>query len=347
MDRTPFFRQCVEIYEEECEKVTKGGKQRLETTATSGKHHKSKFDTSGKFVHDSVLTAGAIGELATFLTSIEKDYMLWDSKDMTEETKDRLDTNVKIQLSGLNKRVSSLKSYAEVLNKRDDHDSGVSLHEIGKNLTTMGRYSQKEQQEKATIAQMRLNTVKALGLQLASVSERFVGMNGKRMARKAEHDKSYLSTSFQYQNGEKSTEVGGFPEEMETTPINGPETTGEVSESYNELGNTLTSQQLQQLTKENQDIQLKMKDEHLKTVKEVETSAIEVSQMVNEISLQLNLQNDSINTLSGDQDDIMTNMHMGNRQLTKANERSRNSGRNLSMLILMLAVILLMIDYIL
>ena len=357
MDRTPFFKRCIGIYEEGLKKdpCNSSNQKHLHDKKGHGTitEKKNQFDVSGTFVKDSISTAKIIDEIVRFLNSVKSEYLLWNSEKMDEEAKDRLDSTLKAQINTLSRKVDTLKKTSTELNKQMFITSGVSVKEIGLNLTSMGKYGQKIQFDLDTVAQMRLNVVKSLGLRLTKMSDLFVSLYTTRMQRKNEHDKSYLATNTEYSGSgpHEGPDFGASRASDKYTKINGEydaafdpllsQNINMNTKEYEDLQNTLPTQQLQQLSKENEDLQLHLKDEHLKSVEQMESSA------VNEISLQLNLQNESINSLSGYQDDILSNMKMGNKQLVKANDRNKNSGRNLSALILFMAVLLLTIDYIL
>lgn len=362
MDRTPFFRTCIGIYEEglkaDSQSSTQQKSRHDEKLHGVNTKQKSQFDMSGTFVQDSISTAKVIDEIVRFLNSVKSEYLLWNSRKMDEEAKDRLDLTLKAQINGLNRKVDTLKRTSTELNKQMYVTSGVSVKEIGLNLASMGKYGQKMQMDLDTVAKMRSNVVKSLGLRLTKLSDLFVSLYATRMQRKNEHDKSYLSTNTEYFGSDTQeintrnsripngyTSNNGKEDMLFDNSIQQDDNTNTVE--YDNLQKTLPTQQLQQLSKENEDLQLQLKDEHLKSVEQMETSAVDISSMINEISLQLNLQNESINTLSGYQDDIMSNMKLGNKQLVKANDRNKNSGRNLSAMIIFMAVLLLIIDYIL
>ncbi|VEU22788.1 DEKNAAC103882 [Brettanomyces naardenensis] len=357
MDQTSFFRQCVRIYEEEFLRRDPSLKEKVGRGKQGGHHHSKlaaivDFSPTNAFVKDSVEVNSTINELNLFIKDIQKEYQLWNSKRMPDKAKDEIDYTFKLQLGMLHKRVAGLQEYAELLNKRSQEAGGISLGHISRNLATMGEYGQYIQIESDTVCEMRLNVVKALGIRLTKVSDSFVALSSKRLARKKEHDRSYLETNVDYRGatpGSVSTSTVPFSIEMDksSTSSFGVPIQGGVSETYQDLNGTLEPQQLQQLSKENEDLQLRLKDENLESVTKVEGSVVEVSSMINEIALQLNLQNDSLNTLSGFQDDIMSNVTMGNKQLVKANDRAKDSGRNLSYLIIILGVLLLLVDYIL
>ncbi|QPG74000.1 hypothetical protein FOA43_001317 [Brettanomyces nanus] len=339
MDRTALFQQCSRIYQEEFTRRDPSLKQRQVKTQSArpkglsnGVIDDNGFSRSSQFVQTSQKLSSTIDELSRLLLAIQTDYLLWNSKTLTDLAKDEIDSTFKLQLSVLHKKLQTFQKSAQTLNESMQVTNGASLESLSRNLASMGEYGHYMQIVCDTVCQMRLNVVKALGIRLTKVSDSFVELSNRRRARKLEQDRSYLATNDIYSDISATTDYVADQG---------------VTDSFRELDDSLEPQQLQQLTKENENLQIHLKNENLKSVTHMESSVIEISSMINEISLQLNLQNESINTLADYQDDILSNVNMGNKQLVKANERARNSGRNLSFMIMAISIILLMIDYIL
>lgn len=322
MDNTPFFKKCVEIYEEEYKPSREKPR----------KINKEQLLSGNSFLQDSIEINSLLRELDSFIDGIQKEYLLSSSK-MSEKAKDEVDSTLKLQLSVSSKKIDNLSRYAKALNQKMEATNGVSFYGIRKNLTTMGEYGESVRLQTDTVCEIRNNIVKALGLKLTEVSDKFMRLNRKRMARKREINKSSLVTNQEYNVSSTSIVEDFHP--------------GGVSQEYKEMHQELDQQQLLQLTKENEDLTLQLKEQDLNSVTRMESSVLEISSMVNEIGMQLNLQNENIEALAGFQDDILSNVQSGNVQLKKANERSKNGGRNMSAMIMTLSIVLLVIDYIL
>ncbi|KAG7696189.1 hypothetical protein KL948_002791 [Ogataea haglerorum] len=324
-DHTPFFHKCVAIYEQEL---------RLPDPQPAGKEprRQSKLTAGNTFVQDSIKLNTMMLQLGSFIKEIQTDYLLSHSKKLSEADKDEIDTNFKVQLGILNKKLESLRTYAELLDRQ--LESSNAVEQLGRNLLTMGEYGQSVTIANNTVIEMRSNILKSLGLRLTKISAHFVSINSRRMERKKELARSTLSASTYLQR-----------ESYE--PVEHEAAEKAISSEYGELAAGLDQQQLQQLSQENESILLEMKNAQIESVSQIEQSMLEISSVVNEINLQLHLQNDAISVLSSHQDDTVANLKMGNTQLVKANERAKRSGQNLSYLILILSFLLLAIDYIL
>ncbi|KAG7828426.1 hypothetical protein KL920_003563 [Ogataea angusta] len=324
-DHTPFFHKCVAIYEQEL---------RLPDPRPPRKQppRHSKLTAGNTFFQDSIRLNAMILQLGSFISEIQTDYLLSHSKKLSEADKDEIDTNVKVQLGILNKKLENLRTYAELLNRQLEASNPVE--ELGRNLLTMGEYGQSVTIANNTVIEIRANILKSLGLRLTRISAHFVSISSRRMERKKELTRSTLNASTYLQR-----------ESYE--PMDHDVAEKAVSSEYSELAAGLDQQQLQQLSQENESILLEMKSAQIESVSQIEQSMLEISSVINEINLQLHLQNDAISVLSSHQDDTVANLKMGNTQLVRANERAKRSGQNLSYLILVLSFLLLVIDYIL
>ncbi|KAH3670982.1 hypothetical protein OGAPHI_000693 [Ogataea philodendri] len=316
-DHTPFFHKCVSIYQQELKLAARPA----EKTSGASRHRLGGGNT---FLQDSVKLNTMISQLGSFISEIQTDYLLSHSKKLSESDKDQIDTNFKLQLGVLNKKLEGLRAYGELLDKQ--LTSSSSVEELGKNLLTMGEYGQNSTIANNTVIEIRANIVKSLGLRLTKISSHFIAINNKRMNRKKELNKSSINTSTYLQ---RTVYNSVDHDAVEKT----------VSPEYSELASNLDQQQLQQLSQENESILLELKSAQLESVNQIEQSMLEISSVINEINLQLHLQNDSISVLSSHQDDTVANLKMGNTQLVKANERAKRSGQNLSYLIVVLAYV--------
>ncbi|KAG7926444.1 hypothetical protein KL925_003494 [Ogataea polymorpha] len=324
-DHTPFFLKCVAIYEQELQ-------QSGPRPAVKQPPRHSKLTAGNTFVQDSIKLNTMILQLGSFINEIQTDYLLSHSKKLSEADKDEIDTNFKVQLGILNKKLESLRTYAELLDKQLETSNPVE--ELGRNLLTMGEYGQTATIANNTVMEVRANILKSLGLRLTKISAHFVSISSRRMERKKELARSTLNASTYLQQASYE------PLEQEVAEK-------AISSEYGELTAELGQQQLQQLSQENESLLLEMKNAQIESVSQIEQSMLEISSVINDINLQLHLQNDAISVLSSHQDDTVANLKMGNTQLVKANERAKRSGQNLSYLILILSFLLLVIDYIL
>ncbi|KAH3677928.1 hypothetical protein OGATHE_000582 [Ogataea polymorpha] len=273
----------------------------------------SKLTAGNTFVQDSIKLNTMILQLGSFINEIQTDYLLSHSKKLSEADKDEIDTNFKVQLGILNKKLESLRTYAELLDKQLETSNPVE--ELGRNLLTMGEYGQTATIANNTVMEVRANILKSLGLRLTKISAHFVSISSRRMERKKELARSTLNASTYLQQASYE------PLEQEVAEK-------AISSEYGELTAELGQQQLQQLSQENESLLLEMKNAQIESVSQIEQSMLEISSVINEINLQLHLQNDAISVLSSHQDDTVANLKMGNTQLVKANERAKRSHLN-------------------
>ena len=382
MDRTLFFRQCVEICTESQEETPATGTINRPRKSKAYNLSSSEIYTKTKSVHSALVS------LEEFLQTIRPQYLLANSKQLSEEQKVVIDSEIKLKLQHLTNRIKNLQDVDAKLHSlsADSEALTVALREVGftniinesngkegkswnslqmltRNIISMGDYSEYMTIKNETLRTIFSNVYKSLAMQLQRVLLMWNEMHDKRVERLVQLKKSTLTTT--------STTSTAATTTATTTPFSNNNVTGMnmfklndnsissttsfdndhegryISDDYETMQTQIPAQELQQLQEEQASLLEKLKAETLDTVTQIESSMMDVASMVREIGVQLSMQNENITILDSQKDEILGNVKSGNTVLIKANESNARRNRVFAWMIFFAAMLLLLIDYIL
>lgn len=353
MDRTVFFRKCVAIYEDSLDHT--------QTEVTKKRNVESCHLKNSEFYINTSSIHQTIASLTEILNTARPQYLLSNSRVMSEEQKALIDTEYKVKIQRLTQRIKNLQDVStklKIMEASSDEltyalkkvgfpiskDKYSSLQSLTRNLISMGDYSDYAAIRNDTLRTIFSNVVKILGLELQKIMLLWNEMHNKRMERLNELKKSSLSTSA----SSKSNNPGIHPSNKQMDhPSVAATNIKVVSEEYEEIKSELPQKQLLQLQEEQHSLIEQLKRETIDQVSQIEESMMDVASMVREIGVQLSMQNDNISLLDVQKDTIMSNVKSGNTVLIKANESNSKRNKTFAWLIFLAALILLAIDYIL
>lgn len=375
MDNTAFFKQCIDIYSESLqnqEEIESNLKINTKTNQTADYHIKnSEFYTKATSIHH------ALSSLMSLIISIRPQYLLANSKKLTEDQKILIDTEIKLKIQRLTTKVRNLQDVqASLENMSAESDelsnalskigfslpiqnqSWNSIQNLTRNLISMGDYSDYISIRNETLRTIFSNIVKSLTLNLQNLLLTWNDMHDKRVERLLQLKKSALSTSSSsslspYTDTEpKSLEMNDNMFKLNDSSGNSTKNlrnleTKYVSDDYELLHDQLPKQELLQLQSEQDNLAEELKKGTIDEVTQIEESMMDVATMVREIGMQLSIQNENISLLDQHKDEIVGNVKSGNTVLIKANEANSKRNKTLAWSIFFAALILLMIDYIL
>lgn len=365
MDRTQFFKQCVAICSESLGETPV--KEQTNKTGNAYNLSSTEIYTKTKSIHS------ALSSLEEFLKTIRPQYLLANSKELTEEQKIVLDTEIKLKLQQLTNRIKNLQDVDNKLHSLsvDSEALTMALKDVGftnilgdskdvktqnwntfqaltRNLISMGDYSEYMSIKNETLRTIFSNVYKSLARQLQRILLMWNEMHDKRVERLLQLKKSTLTTTSKKTNSKTHSKA-----EMENIDnlYDGEDFISHdqkyVSEEYEQIQKQIPAQELQQLQEEQASLLEKLKAETLDSVTQIESSMIDVASMVREIGVQLSMQNENITILDSQKDDILGNVKSGNTVLIKANESNARRNRLFAWMIIFAALLLLLIDYIL
>lgn len=370
MDNTAFFKQCIDIYigslqgQEEIENKSKINTKKNQTADYHIKN--SEFYTKATSIHH------ALSSLMSLIISIRPQYLLANSRELTEDQKILIDTEIKLKIQRLTTKVKNLQDVQTSLESMSAESEELSnaLSKIGfslptqnqgwnsiqnltRNLISMGDYSDYIAIRNETLRTIFSNIVKSLTLNLQNLLLTWNDMHDKRVEHLLQLKKSALSTS------SSSTYIEPQSFEMNDNMFKLNDSSGNstknlrdsetkyVTDDYELLHDQLPKQELLQLQSEQDNLAEELKKGTIDEVTQIEESMMDVATMVREIGMQLSMQNENISLLDQHKDEIVGNVKSGNTVLIKANEANSKRNKTLAWSIFFAALILLMIDYIL
>lgn len=370
MDQTAFFKQCVDIYTDSL-KEREGQQNDKLTRRPSTKKPRSEYHIANSaFYTKATSIHHALVSLNTLLNTVRPQYLLASSRELSEEQKVMLDTEIKTKIQRLTGKVKNLQDVqARLQNMSADSDELTSaLDKIGfcissegenwnrlqtltRNLISMGDYSDYVSVRNDTLRTIFTSIVSSLALILQTVLLTWNDMHDKRVERLVQLKKSALSTSTSYKPSQTQSmpmnsnmfrlnDSGNFSDHRE------PEVRC-VTDDYEKLQDQLPQQELVQLQTEQDSLAEELKKGTLDTVTQIEASMLDVASMVREIGVQLSMQNENISLLDQHKDEIVGNVKSGNTVLVKANEKNSKRNKTFAWAIFFAAIILLIVDYIL
>ncbi|KAG0689543.1 hypothetical protein C6P40_004881 [Pichia californica] len=377
MDNTDFFRQCVDIYTESIRDHEDVSTKRKILSSESHIAN-SEFYTKATSIHHALLS------LMTLINTIRPQYLLANSKELSEDQKIIIDTEIKLKIQRLSNKVKNLQdaqtrldsmnvdseeltnclskigfSISSNNNINNNHtQSWKAIQSLTRNLISMGDYSDYVSVRNETLRTIFSNIVKSLTLLLQKIVFTWNDMHDKRVERLIQLRKSALSTSSSYKSSSFQPQSFQMNEDMfklnDSNSISSntiknirDSETRYITDDYEILHDQLPQQELQQLQVEQDSLAEELKRGTIDTVTQIEESMMDVASMVREIGMQLSMQNENITLLDQHKDEIVGNVKSGNTVLVKANEANSKKNKTLAWSIFFAAIILLMIDYIL
>lgn len=282
---------------------------------------------SDTFIAESADLHSHISELQTFLQNIKPRYLINDTGkyrasegsdnddgSLTENERDQIDSDARIQLKQYNERFKHLENYET---KRVESKSYFTFN----------------QSQSAAVNSHRKGILLSLSYQLKASSKLLLNMQEVRLSRRRDID-----SDNDLSNRLSSINV----RDLKYSIINEPhdpkarETTDQMFQ--------LTQEQIQILETENSHL-LNSKLEDLVKVEKIHKSVLEISQLESELANHLQLQSESINNLLNDYDMTEGDLKEGNKILKK-NKKSGNTAAKMVMFIaFLLGFILLLLDW--
>lgn len=370
MDQTLFFRQCVDIYTESLKENENLEKERL-TERPFNKTPRAEYHiASSAFYTKATSMHHALISLITLINTVRPQYLLANSRELSEEQKIMLDTEIKTKIQRLTGKVKNLQDVEARLQKMgaDSEELTSALDKIGfcistegqnwnrlqtltRNLISMGDYSDYISVRNGTLRTIFCNIVSTLALLLQTVLLTWNDMHDKRVERLVQLKKSTLSTSSSYKaNQPQSVQMDSNMFKLNDSSSLSEYTEPEiryVTDDYEKLQDKLPEHELMQLQSEQDSLAEELKKGTLDAVTQIESSMLDVASMVREIGVQLSMQNENITLMDQHKDEIVGNVKSGNTVLVKANEKNSKRNKTLAWAIFFAALILLMVDYIL
>lgn len=321
---TSVFREYVGIIEED------GSRKREEQADDlDAKQYVSK----DSFIKECQQLLRLLIELRKVLKSVEPKYM--GDQDMTESDKDDFDTEFRLQFHQYVQKFKLLEDYEHrrqqmVTEKfltpqahmmhlfQGGTDAKLSLHHHANN-------------------DFRSGVLKSLSMWLNIVSSQFSTMQQERLVSQRKFETMDLNAGL----GEPEDPVSV----SSVSQSHLVETTQDEVKTYEDTISKLTQEQLQMLETEHEEL-LHHKNEQLKKVEKINETILDIVSLQSDISANLQVQSQNINSILDSQEDVDLNIKEGNKQLTKAKRVAGRTAKMTTFFAIILGILILFLDYV-
>lgn len=332
-DLTPLFHRCVDIVTNEF------SGSNIQKPKTEGPPAYAVKDTFAKecsdFYTNLVQLSKFVHEIRPFYLQVNDEFSRLDrsgKKLLSVEDKNKIDEDFKYKIQQTYEKLKFLQTYEnkrnEVLRSRDAGKGMFSSIFSTPDTDPAKLYE-------VTLASHRTQTLRFLNEATTKVNHAFESIERKR----AKREKQLNLLHFQNINDDD---------------FNAPHHTSQSSyqleviadeESNGSSGVQLNQEQIQELEQENKQL-LNMKADQLKQVEKLHTSMVDIVKMQTELTLHLETQAEQIDSLLDSQDQVDSDLRLGNKTLMKATGRNKRGSNLIVTTCMVLAFLILILDYI-
>lgn len=342
-DQTPFFNQCLEIYNE----------SNLSQSSLKKKQHVSlfvedSFNRESKELYEEII--GFIALVNSIKTSYllssvgrefeeeeeeeEEDLNLEPTTKFTDQERDIFDSQSNLLLHKFNKKLKHLATYegkrSENLwfNKKIGEPNKNKLNLV-KSYINFTLNLDEYKKANNTVHEHREGVLSSLGEKLKQASLILGDMQSVRLSRKLEETSHELKLNDNNPSITTAVPTLDYNEQLQIDQDD------ENLKQYQDTISSLSQTQLKKLETENSEL-LASKLNELQKVKNLQKSASDIASLQRELSIHVETQMDQIKLLEEDQESAELNVTKGNKELKSAKVKSRRS----SLIIIYASVIL-------
>lgn len=326
-DLTVLFQNCVHIYEQTGDIRTKSARK------TANDENKPQ-DT---LLKEALEVSKFLSHILKFIKSVRKPYLLSstvsrqnqkEDESLTEDQKDKIDEEINLQLHKISQKIKFLETYEDKHYQNMIQNRTLPSY-LGKKMMHSHRVEEQELYED-TMRRFKKQVLTYLTMSLKETSTSFMEMKQQRLSKKREIQKSnFFADSLLEEN------------EIEDDHVSEDEQAEEPNESFPPA----SSQQLQILEQENTELLLANKNKELAKAKSLENSIMDITGLINEISLQLSDQSSAISQMMDNHEDVLQDVKLGNLELLKTRDRNSKSTKSIVTIIMALSIFLLVVDF--
>lgn len=321
---TSVFQEYVNIIE--------GDGQRENIARTDAKETK-KYVLKDSFIKECQQLLRLLIELRKVLKSVEPKYM--SERDMTESDKDDFDTEFRLQFHQYVQKFKLLENYE---NKRQE----LVIQKFLTPQAHMIHLFQGSADPKMSLYyhasnDFRSGVLKSLSMWLSIVSSQFSTMQQERLVSQRKFETLDLNSG------------PGEPDDLvsvsSVSQSHLVESTQDEVKTYEDTISKLTQEQLQMLETEHEEL-LHQKNEQLKKVEKINKTILDIVSLQSDISANLQVQSQNINSILDSQEDIDFNIKEGNKQLTKAKRAAGRTAKMTTIIAIVLGILIIFLDYV-
>lgn len=334
-DLTPIFKQCVDIVQSE---LGNGIKSDFDSAHT--RQRPKHYSIGDKFAKESVEFHKSIVELAKFIDQVKSPYLSMSDEpvagsiSLTTQEKNKIDEEFRFKVQQLFERLKFMQEYERKRQQVVATETSNNKSLFSKLFSTGAddnEFASDYELFLSTVGSHRTLILKSLNNNLNTVSKQFDLLQRKR----TEREKQLHLLNFQ--------DLGDDQGMLNLNDLDDDKF--DDSQDLTEPQQQMSQQQIQLLEEENLQL-LTMKQSQLKLVEKLHTSMVDIMNMQNELAFQLESQSDQINSLLDNHSQMEVDIQMGNKQLTSATKKNKRSANILVAMSLILAFLLLLVDYI-
>ncbi|CCH58713.1 hypothetical protein TBLA_0A09260 [Henningerozyma blattae CBS 6284] len=332
-DITNVFRKYVSIIEENRRTPTLTPDDIKSASQTQTLIHESLNDS---FMFECKELFKTIIDLRKILISIEPRYL--DDSDLTEEEKDDMDTEIRLQFQQYMQKFRMLEKYETERQSLIDKQVEASKNKLS-NILLSSSKGNKKKLNNDTHNEFRLGVLQSLNLWIGLVSSQFSSMQEERLA----FQKKFEATDFSVNS---SSPVDLHPEVSISLskPLNEDDPHEEIKH-FEETISRLTQEQVQLLETEHEEL-INHKNDQLKKVENINKTITDIVSIQHELATHLQTQSQNINKILDNQDDVEINIREGNKQLAKARKSASRTAKMTTYIAIILGILILFLDYI-
>lgn len=351
-DLTPLFRQCVNIVEA----ATKDSEKRDDGHSTAKRLPTSKvaehFKINDTFLKECVEFRLLLSKLDQFVSEVQTHYLevqdtVSRSDSLSIEDKNKIDEDFQAEIQQLFKKLKVLQHYERERQNRANSAIKARTSGSGWMGTIFGSGNDEEDDWvlfQATTSTHRTQILKSLNELTNNVGKKFEKLQVRR------HKRERQLNLLNFQNlGEHEYDLNDFdvpsdePYVINNSSIPPDEVEG--IDQGSSSGYQLTQEQVQSLDAENQEF-LALKTSQFQQVEKLRGSMMDIVKLQAELTFQLESQSEQIENLLDNQGQIELDVRMGNKSLTKATSRNKTGSRIIITTSIVLALLILFLDYI-
>lgn len=288
---------------------------------------KEKFSVKDTFVKESKQLMKHIMEFQIVIRQLTPRYE--SATDMTDQEKDDFDTESKLQLQQYFEKYKQLESYErqrQEMMKEKLEKWSATVPFFSRSIDDVSSFHKVNNQ-------FRMGILQSLNMWLMKISDRLSTIQQTRLSRQRHIEAIDFNAQLH------------LPEEISVSQSPMITTTVEEIKQYEETMSKLSSEQLQILATEHEEL-LNLKNEELKKAEALRRTAVDIASLQSELATHLQVQTQNINTLLDNQTDVEMEMEKGNRQLKQANRKGDRLANMVMWFAIICGLLLLFFDYI-
>lgn len=329
-DLTPLFKQCVNIVETSINEPSRKNNHQAVIN--------QQYQINDTFLKECLEFRVLLSKLDQFVDEVRTHYLeaqdntnLNASQSLSVEDKNKIDEDFQIEIQQLFEKLKLLQKYEQQRQTRAN-TTRSDKSSSGWGISSIFRSDEQDDLElfQATASAHRTQVLKSLNQLTNTVNKKFEKLQRQRHQR--ERQLNLLDFQNLGDDDEFVLDSASLPEDLDDVPLGGQQL-------------LLTEEQEKSLNAENQDL-LTLKTNQFQQVEKLRNSMIDIVNLQTELTFQLESQSEQIENLLDNQGQVEIDVNMGNKSLSKATSRNKTGSRIIITTSIIVAILILFLDYI-